>query len=217
MNKLYLKRHLPTLISLGVIVMLFFLVSFSYNLHSGENDRLNSLRTELDQLRSKVTIIKTNKSLIKENLDEYNKLLAKLIPDKEDFFSILYALEELSIQTGFQITNYNLSLASQGDKYRIVVACAGNTDTFMKFLKDYNFAGGRLVTNEKIEFTSEEGTVRLALNFYSKKIPTSLEAIAKVSEKDLRLMEQIHSKVKISFKETANESAQYETKSNPFE
>jgi hypothetical protein len=225
MNTLIFKRNTPMIVAVGVLIVLGILVYFTFTTYAADQLKLTKLEREAKDLKSKTTVLQSNTLLTEEKVAEYNKILAMLIPDREDYFSIIYALERLSVSTGFTITNYNISLGdSKSDKLAVTVQGDGDPDTFLNFLKEYPFTGGRLITNEKIEFSSSEvGKIRLSLNFYSKKLPkNAADDVTKISTNDLKLMEHVKSKISFALREpevSASESAsvmEYATKSNPF-
>ena len=113
-------------------------------------------------------------SVIDENKDDIDKdlaLVTALIPDEEDFFTMIYSLDRLSKATGFTINNYTVNLVkSTGNKLSITVTGEGGSDTFLELLKTYNFAGGRLITAEKIGIDPlQQAGISLDINFYNTK------------------------------------------------
>lgn len=220
MNRFIEKNHLKTYIALGVVIGLLLLASAVYRSNQDYKDQVSALDFELAQLRTKVAIIRTNKAIAKDKIEDYNKLLMQLIPDYEDFFSMIYALEQLSIKTGFNITGYVIGFGgANNERHSLEIEGNGDSNTFMKFLQDYNFGGGRLITNENIKYSvsSGVGKTTLLINFYTKKIPTQIENVEILTRKDLQLMEQIKDKVSVVIKTgDTEEVASYETKSNPF-
>lgn len=214
-----LNRNMPGLIAIGVVMLLFGLIIFTYRLNIEDNDKLMLLEREVADLDRKATILKSNQSLAKEQLTAYNQVLAQLIPEKEDYFSIIYALEELSAKTGFTITGYTINLSnSTKEKYSVTVQGNGDANSFLQFLKTYQFAGGRLVTNEKIEFSTDEaGKIKLSLNFYNKKVPTDADTVNPITQTDLALMEQVKKKTTFVIKSGELTTVEeYPVKTNPF-
>jgi hypothetical protein len=222
MFNLLLKRHMPLLVAIGVLVILVALTYGTYTAFLADQSKLSKLDREVKDLKAKTTILKSNTSLTKERITEYNIMLSRLIPDKEDYFSIVYALEQLSAATGFTVVSYAINLdASTSEKLAITIQGDGDPETFLSFLKNYPFAGGRLITNEKIEFSSSEiGKIRLSLNFYSKKLPKNASGdVTNISNNDLKLMEHVRSKTALVFKTSQGETTvveEYPTKTNPF-
>jgi cell division protein FtsB len=218
MNMLLLRRNISSVIAIVVLIVLGILVAITLRIYMADQEEMNALSTEVTKLKNKVTILRNNKTLAQEEINEYNKMLTQLIPDKEDFFSVVYALEELSLKTGFQVTGYSVNITqSSREKYALTVQGDGDPNSFLEFLKNYQFAGGRLITNEKIEFTNEEvGKIKLSLNFYSKSIPTKADVVVQISQKDLQLMEEIKGKTTFVFKAGSEDATSYPTKDNPF-
>lgn len=218
MYKTLITRNTTILITLGVLCALVFLVFFAVNSYNADRTKLELMEKEVAEMQKKVNILKLNSAIPQDELNEYNKILTQLIPDKEDFFSIIYALETLSQKTGFSITDYAINLSeSTKEKYSLLVEGTGDTSSFLSFLRDYHFSGGRLITNEKIEFTTDDGEVsKLSLNFYNKKIPTDIAQITEVTPNDIKLMKTIQSKITVNLTAPSGEVESYPTKSNPF-
>lgn len=218
MYKTFIARNTTILITLGVLCGLVFLVVFAINSYNEDKIKLELLQRDTNELRKKVSILKSNKIIAQDQLNEYNKILTQLVPDKEDFFSIIYAIETLSQKTGFSITDYVINLSeSTSDKHTLSVEGTGDTNSFLNFLRDYHFSGGRLITNEKIEFvTGDIEKSKLSLNFYNKKIPTDIGKITEVTPNDIKLMKTIQSKVTVNLTTPSEEVESYPTKSNPF-
>ncbi len=219
MQSIRLKRSISTIIALGGFVILCFILFFTYNLFAQASDAASKLDTEVVSLRQKVTILKNNKNLVSEQIDGYNQLLAQLIPDTEDFFTITYAIEKISQQSGFIVTGYTINISETSrEKYSLIVEGQGNPNALLAFLKDYQFSGGRLVTNEKVEFSTEDTEkIKLSLNFYSKPINKTVTSTTQITPIDLQLMEKVKAKTMVVFKAPdTGASEDYKTKTNPF-
>ena len=219
--KFLMQEHMSVLIVYAVLRFLAFFAFLGVKGYFDTKESLASLTLDVNALNAKATIIKTNSGMVKENIDEYNQILGRIIPDTEDFFSIIAALENLSQNTGFRIIRYNINLsASNREKLALIVEGDGDADSFLKFLEDYPFSGGRLATSEKLEFaTTEVGKIKLSLNFYHKKSPSNNQPVAAFTAKDIALMEDIRSKVNILTQPTDDQTpavSNYETKQNPF-
>lgn len=204
------------------LLLLFTTLSVKGYLDS--RDRIDVLNREVGDLRQKVAAVQQSKNLVKDDIDIYNELLARIVPEKEDYFSMILALERLSQKTGFLILRYNINLGkSTKEKIALVIEGDGSADEFLKFLEDYQYGGGRLITIEKMEFTtSEVGKIKLSLNFYNKKLPSVLQPLAKITQKDVELLNQIKEKTSVVLKDTPPEPAtnapvdNYEVDQNPF-
>lgn len=175
-------------------------------------------RKEVAELENKQQLIAAATSQNPKRLSEDVRILQGLIPDSEDYFSIVYALDELSKKTGFVINEYTINLAkSSSTKLSIIVAGVGDAETFIKFLKDYNVGGGRLITAEQIELNAKDvDTFKLTLNFYTKKVSEAESANLNYN-KALSDFDKIKDKVTflISPEDVSSDEA-YPVKSNPF-
>ena len=218
-----IKENLSSVIIYSLLPLLLIFCIVAANEYFSSQEKLAALKTEVDTLKAQSVTLTNNKQLVANNLDDYNLLLSHLIPDTEDFFSITLALERLSALSGFNILRYNIVLSSSTrEKLSLTIEGDGNADSFLTFLENYQFAGGRLVTNEKLEFsTNSLGKIKLALNFYTKKNPTVTGTMAKLTPEDIKTLTTI--KEKTSFLLTPSTdtddgqaSNQYDTKTDPF-
>lgn len=182
--------------------------------------RVDSLKVENTELANKVALIN---SAIPESgkLDEDVKFLNTLIPDSEDYFSIIYALEKLSQKSSFRITDYTVNVgASTSEKLRISVDGIGNSQSFIDFLKDYNFSGGRLITSDKIQLDPNfSGSLIIDLTFYNKKTEAKNTLEMSPNSKIYKELEDLKAKVNFSFENnetSASPNLDYPKKSNPF-
>ena len=105
--------------------------------NSNYDKKIADLKVELNQLKNKVTLMNTAIPS-SEKLDEDLDFLNKLIPNIEDYFSIVYALEKLSQKSNFIITSYTVSVGSStAEKLKLNVSGTGDSQTFIDFLKNY--------------------------------------------------------------------------------
>ena len=215
-----LRRNLPFLsglISLCVVSMLVVYLNIQqFRINA---DRLSVTKLELEELNKKKSLIDFKNQVIDAefDLDTANQALTQLIPLQEDYFSILATLDKLSAMTNFIITSYNINIgASTRDRLAILIEGKGDPDSFLDFLKEYNFSGGRLVTIDKIDFSQEafSGT-KININVYSGKT-SATESPIKSETVDLDLVTMILSKIQIELKPEAEINVDYPTKSNPF-
>ena len=72
------------------------------------------LKKETSENRSDT--LQFNKTLTEDQIVVYNKILTTLIPETEDYFSIIYALETISQNTGFSIVSYTINLSNTSRK-----------------------------------------------------------------------------------------------------
>jgi len=182
--------------------------------------KIDLLKVENTELMNKVTFMN---STIPEpdKLDDDVKFLNTLIPNTEDYFSIIYALEKLSQKTNFIITNYTVNVGtSTSEQLRITVTGVGNSQSFIDFLKDYNFSGGRLITSDKIQLDPNfAGSLIINLTFYSKKTEVSDKLETFPNANIYKELETLKSKVNFSFESneaTGEANLDYPKKTNPF-
>lgn len=214
----FVWEEISTIISLIIVFLIGILLIYSIYNYQNTKATVNKTRLEIAQTKSRVEILKKSKALVEKELDETNKLLSILIPDTEDYFSIIYALESISKQTGFIIDDYVLSLIKSSEKLSVTVNGSGNIESFMNFLKNYSFAGGRFITSEKVEFSNSTSSgTKILLNFYSKQIDIDNQVIPELTQRDIDFLKKIKDKISINLigdKEKLDED--YPTKTNPF-
>ncbi|MFH0773330.1 MAG: hypothetical protein V1922_03395 [bacterium] len=208
-------------ISFGVFVLLFFVVFIFYMRFNEQQKEVELLNGEVKMLKNRFDTLKYNKSLTEDQIKEYNKLLASLVPETEDFFSIIYALEEISLVSHFNITDYTIEVGkSNRERLTITATGKGNPESFLTFLKEYQFAGGRLVTSDKIQYGgATSANTRVTLNFYSKPFTFNESVqVPQLSKEEIAKLEVIKQKVKFQFSSTGYQSVStdYSTKQNPF-
>lgn len=215
-----IKKNSPYLISIVFIFFLIFaIVKISYDKISKVDANIKILDSDVKNLQKKAQLFQ-NVLPPTEKLDEDIKLLNRLIPNIEDFFSIIYSLEKLSSKTGFVIDGYAVDMTnSTSEKLRLSITGTGDTATFMKFLDEYNFGGGRLITSDRIELKPElSGTLKVDLTFYNKNVPISGGEELPTSNKIFEDIEAIKKKVVFDFEEQDLEKLdlEYPKKNNPF-
>jgi len=184
------------------------------------NNKTGITNKEITELKKKVDLVSYKQEIIKQgiNLDQTNKMLTKLIPNQEDFFSAVYALEELSKKTNFTIVNYVINLKSTTkDSLGLTIEGHGDNDTFFNFLRDYRFSGGRLITVDKIDFKSSGfSKIKLNINFYSGKDTAGQNlSQVKLTDFDKRIIKEIQTKITLDVV-GGEVNTSYSTKTNPF-
>ena len=155
------------------------------------------LETEVTQLQAKVDLVNENRKIDPFELDRLTVILSQLIPDSEDSFLVISTLERLSSQTGFSLERYTVNIPSSTDeKLSLTIDGSGDSESFLKLLSTYQYGGGRLVTNEELEFSPTNlRSVRLTLNFYHKRTAGNLEGDKKITQKDFELIRTIEQKM----------------------
>ncbi len=188
-------------------------------------DRVGRANREDEILTREVKELQTKFNLLNSvvpdtvELDQYIKLLNGLIPNAENYFSIIRSLELLSQKTGFIITSYNVGVKSNlKDRFKLSVTGVGDTTSFLRFLENYNFGGGRLITSDKIELNPQvDAAIKINLTFYNKKVVQDLAQDLEINEKTISEVAALIPKVGISLKEEEEApDFSYPKKSNPF-
>ncbi len=223
--KPYLLRLLKenSLYIITLILLSFLLIFFvSVNLPKLEKNQqeIKTLSQEVNELKTKVSLINslaTNPAQLEEEI----KFINALIPGEEDYFSIIYALEQLSLKTGFVITSYTVNIKnSNTNKLQLSITGVGDKEAFMKFLKQYNFGGGRLITSDEIELSPQfSGGIKINLTFYNKNIAKEKIPLTNQNAKFLSEKKEKKNKIQFSFKESSPEGEldyNYPRKTNPF-
>ncbi len=218
-----LIRENSVYISLSCIVslLIFFFLPFNSSKLFTNSQTIYRLTKETEVLRKRVNLF-NQVSLSKEDLDLTAKTLGALIPNTEDYFSIIFALEKLSQKTSFIITSYTINLkASTKQKLKLSITGTGDQASFLKFLSEYNFGGERLITSDKIELNRQiAGQIKVDLTFYTE--ATNLTKNAKpisFSQSMLKDLAILKDKVRFDLKEGTNEAdldLPYQKKINPF-
>lgn len=214
------RQNLSFLIAALVLVLATAAIGLYLNHQvSGINARIKSAKSEIEGLLAKRATLRTVVGESTENLDQDLRLMTTLIPDSEDYFSIINALETLSGQTGFRVVSYTINLlASTSNRLSLTVTGTGDSTAFLNFLNNYQINGGRLITAEHIGIEpSETGSLRLDLNFYNKKVSTDLSSASAAFVPSLAELNDIKSKVTFSLTGPTDQAVQdYPTKPDPF-
>lgn len=219
LSRLYFKKHIPYLLLLSVITACIIAVLMTVNARVSEiQNKLNTTRLELDELRTKKDLIQ-NFALERETIDQDLLLMSRLIPQSQDYFSIIQSLENLSQRTQFQIVSYQINLTESTDsKLSIVVRGIGDSQSFLTFLDSYQVDGGRLITMEKLKINPQTpGEVQLDMNFYIES-PTPADRAIEYEE-TIRKLDQIKGTITYDLAAptaTAEQDYSFETKKNPF-
>ncbi|KKP87923.1 MAG: hypothetical protein UR91_C0032G0011 [Candidatus Nomurabacteria bacterium GW2011_GWC2_35_8] len=200
--------QLTSLISILVIIIIIFFLVISINMYSSLNSKLQTEKEETEKVRLRKETLEQSANLIKNEIDEANTLFTMLIPDKEDFFTIINAIEVISKKSGFIITEYSVNLSdSSQEKLSISVSGTGDSNTFVNFLDSYAFSGGRFTTV-------------IQLNFYNNKVGVVNDVVPKLTKQDFEFFNRIKNKVSFNLIPVASDEGKldlnYETKENPF-
>lgn len=219
MRKLLHKLHDYSTVILIFIVVACICIMLIYvsSLYRNSILEQEALKNEVMRLQERKNAIESMKALTDNQIDEYIELFSYIIPEKEDFFSIIYALEKISQKSKFKIVNYTIRMtATQNNKIALNIDGSGNIDTFTAFLENYMFAGGRLATIEKIEFSEKKlNAARLAINFYAQSGITGSQKTKKMTQKDIDYLKLVRSKITFDMKDQTEE-LDYPIKNDPF-
>lgn len=207
------------------LILITFLIIFFNNQLKFLNQQKNTIVNEIKKLNEKKDLIIFSENLKSKNLDldKLNKIFFLLLPNSEDYFSIISALERISKKTNFIITSYLLNpKESSSDRLSIAITGFGNRDAFLNFIENYNFIGNRLITIDKLEFSESNLNYdkKIFLNFFIDNKNKKEGFYYKLDKKDLDLINKISSKINLEESNESNNenssSLEYETKTNPF-
>lgn len=228
-----LTRHIAYFfVCIFMVMGIVALVVYGVQFIQSQDKKLQQVRSDIKTLQERKRALDLVASVPTQQLASDLVLISALIPEGEDYFTIMAALEELSVQTGFLIESYTINLdKSTSTKLSINVQGVGSSEAFLKFLDTYQVGGGRLITAEKIQLDSLNTTgITLALNFYNQKTPEGTATFGKKNvESSLSLLNKIRDKVHVRLREEADAPVatssaspvttvldEYPTKTNPF-
>lgn len=224
----FIKRQLKenaiyVFLTLALVVSFIASITIFINKKIENEAQKTKLTKEVRDLKRKVDFIKYQDTIESEgiDIDVMNSLLSRLVPETEDYFSIINALETLSQKSGFLITTYSLNLGrSTKDKLSLVIEGTGDENSFLNFLRDYTFGGGRLITIDNIDYETQGFfKITLSINLYSGKgTPVTQASEVNFSQADRDILREIQEKMTVDFVSFSQPvaSEEYETKSNPF-
>ena len=163
----------------------------------GDYNALQTRSQEIEDARTSVRLIQNNKTLVSQNIDEYNKILEKVIPDNESYFLVITALEQLAVRTGVRVVSYSIDLTSTTmEKLTLEVVIEGNLASIENFMKEYQFAGGRLITNERLSLNLKDlQNITFSLNFFHKEFQDGVEGSSIAGKNDIKEIDDIASKL----------------------
>lgn len=222
-TKFIINQNIPYMIIAFILLLLtLFLPSFVFSRIKNQKETIAVSERQLAELQNRKKIIEAVSGQGILDLKSDVATLQSLVPDAENYFSLIDALEKLSAETGLLITTYSIPFRSQSpDKLTIAVGAVGNRDTFINFLKNYNFSSGRLITIDKVELgPSTANTFNLNLTFYHKKAG-DIKKQDPDFNKVINRLNALKSKVKVVLKNPQVQSTDkievnYPVKSNPF-
>src|SRR3989338_2701233 len=121
-------------LSVGLIIFGVFFFYAQYHEALARIKKAQQQQTELQKKKDLIEFKGQASQTIRDpaRLQQLNEFLNQLIPSKENYFSIIAALEKLSQKTNFIITSYSINLndSSEG-KLALDITCQGDTATFL--------------------------------------------------------------------------------------
>lgn len=213
------REHWKVFLSLAICILLFFITLGIYGQFNTQKKEVDLLEGEVALLKNRYDTLKYNKALTEDQIKDYNKLLATLIPETEDYFSVIYALDEISRTSGFSITDYSIDVnASSKEKLTLSVEGKGDANAFLQFLNTYQFSGGRLATSDKIQYGGTGNTAtRIALSFYSKRFAfNETVQVPQLSKEEVNKLSDIKAQVKTYSGGNTFVDTDYTIKKDPF-
>lgn len=197
-SKLNLRPYYPLMILWGMNVVLAVVILIGVVQIANTVQNYIVIKETTQELQNKVDLVTENRKIDQEELDRMNMALAQLIPDDEDYFLVISALDRLTRQTGFSLTKYSINLSSStSEKLALSIDGSGDEESFLKLLETYQYEGGRLITNERLEFSPNNlKSVELTLNFYHKK-PTQVvdSGNKKITKQDMEFVQSLINKM----------------------
>lgn len=203
-----------------IFALIIIAIKIGLTESSSYNEKIKTLKTELGPLQNEVNLMQTTIPS-SDKLDEDLKFLNTLIPNAEDYFSIIYSLEKLSQKTNFIVTSYSVNVGnSTSETLRLSVTGTGDSQSFIEFLKRYNFEGDRLITSDKIKLDPNfSGSLTIDLTFYAKKTEANNKLDMSANSNIYKELETLKTKINFNFDNSvATNSADlnYPKKTNPF-
>lgn len=213
--------YLSLLIFILIIYVVFFIVLINKN--NELSNKIWNIKNEINALEKEVNLINYGTKIREEgiDIDKINKILYQLIPDEEDYFSIIFSLEKLSKETRFLIDNYTINFnKSKNNKLNLTIEGFGDQESFFNFLRKYRYSGGRLLTIDKIEYQGEQNVkAKLNIYFYNGRLPSlKFTNNYQFNNDQKEIIKKIQEEVSINFDSSSQKEEEYlySTKSNPF-
>lgn len=216
-----IKQNIVYIIgNIFLFILILACISIGFSQIHSYDDKITSAKTELSQALDKVTLMKTTIPPTDE-LNSDLEFLNTLIPNVEDYFSIILTLDHLSQKSNFIITSYTVNIGSSSDsRLKLTVIGQGDSQSFVDFLKNYNFGGGRLITSDKIKVDPNfVGLIQIDLTFYTKAIETNNNLDSIPDAKVFQNLAKMKSSVNFNMESVSASSSpdyNYPRKANPF-
>ncbi len=179
------------------MVFLFLFAYFAFQVIT-TYQLIEETRAQQTKLQGEISYFNLASKLTADDVEGYNTLLLRLIPEVEDYFSIIASLERLSLYTGLDVSRYSIDLPEQGkDKYTLSIVGTVPQSILPLFLQNYQYGTGRLVTIESMTLSdAKENNINLVLSFYSQAVtPSNILKVGSLSQEDVAMMQKIQAKM----------------------
>ena len=121
-------------------------------------------------------------------------LLDKLIPNEENYFQVISALNRLENQTGAIIHSYSINLNETTEKkLSLLLTVGGDEESIADLLERYLYSSGRLITNGEVTVSFDNlSSFSFAVNMiHIPKEDVILPDVVIIKEDDILLLEKI--------------------------
>lgn len=215
-----LRRNSIYILS-GVIFLLLILFVLPLQIKTYidiRNDNAGLVREIVNLERKKATILSFNA----EEVDLLVSTLDTLLPSKEDYFTIFTVLDNISTQTEFRVVSFTLILSkTPGEVLTLKITTEGTPEAFVKFLENYQYKGGRLITMDELTYSPVSAQTSLTLVFHTKDVkPVISQEAPKIDpvrlERIRTVARELQESLTTSPEEFVDTTSDYSTKDNPF-
>ncbi|MDA1317118.1 MAG: hypothetical protein O3B87_03785 [bacterium] len=192
------KLFLPTALYVVMdLILLSFIVYLSFTIYD-KYQEVVTIETEIVDLKLSADLVRGNKDLVQENIEQYNELLDALIPSEETYFQIIAALDQLENETGAVIQSYSIDLQETTEKkLSLALTVGGDEKSIQNLLERYVYGSGRLMTNQSVSLSfTELSTFSFDINLiHLPKADFILPEVVILQEEDILLLNQIEKEI----------------------
>ncbi len=216
--RLFKENIVYVLLFVIFLVMLGVFLPRQLSNYSELSQKKEKINQELSNLRTKkITVL----SFTAGEIDELVKVLNRLIPNNEDYFSLFTTIENLSLSSGFAINSYKTVLPdSPKEELSVTINGEGSMNSLFDFLEKYHFGGGRLITVKEVKLTPNNlSIVTLQLTFYSKDFKSTNADFTTVDSSTVKSLKQISSGLEAiaANQDSSVPQPNYPVRSDPFQ
>ncbi|GIW62705.1 MAG: hypothetical protein KatS3mg090_0531 [Patescibacteria group bacterium] len=213
-----IKENLIYFILLAVNIAILISVSLYFRssiLEKKEN--IKKIQSEIDKYdRVKKRIDSMNIST--EAVDKFYQQINMLIPNKYNMFETIAAIERLARESNFATLSYTVKPENRElNQLEITIAGTSSPINFLKFLENYNFSSGKLITINEVTYNNNATEVEINLTFYAYDTKEDNKDVLNIelpTQDDLNLLSEISSKINLDIAESSDNF--YPIKENPF-